>query len=144
MSFVEQLRRARADGDYKGVVAEIPYMGWLDIQLENSTQHGLITVLPFRDMIVGNPSLPAIHGGVTGAFLESTAMLTMFAELEIEIIPKIINITIDYLRSGRPLTTYGKGLITRKGRRVVNVQVEAWQEDHARPIARAQTHFLVS
>src|SRR5215471_363751 len=30
-------------------------------------------VMPFSQKIIGNPMLPAIHGGITGAFLETTA-----------------------------------------------------------------------
>jgi acyl-coenzyme A thioesterase PaaI-like protein len=34
-------------------------------------------------------------------------------------------------------------VFTKQGRRIVNVGVEAWQEDRSRPIARAQVIFLV-
>jgi Fe-S cluster assembly protein SufB len=41
----------------------------------------------------------------------------------------------------------GKGgiynLVTKRGRRVINVRAEAWQDDRARPIATAFAHFLV-
>src|SRR4029079_6631561 len=32
-------------------------------------------VMPFSPKIIGNPVLPAIHGGMTGAFLETTAIV---------------------------------------------------------------------
>jgi hypothetical protein len=31
--------------------------------------------MPFSPKIIGNPMLPAIHGGMTGAFLETTAIV---------------------------------------------------------------------
>ena len=59
-------------------------------------------------------------------------------------VPKIITITVDYLRSGRPVDTLARAVLTKQGRRVVNVAVEAWQDDRSRPIASANAHFLVS
>ena len=37
--------------------------------------------MPFSPKIVGNPILPAIHGGMTGAFLETTAIVGVTREL---------------------------------------------------------------
>jgi acyl-coenzyme A thioesterase PaaI-like protein len=54
-----------------------------------------------------------------------------------------VTITVDFLRSGRPVDTFATGVFTRQGRRVVNMSVEAWQEDRSRPIARANAIFLV-
>ncbi len=38
-------------------------------------------VMPFSPRIIGNPILPAIHGGITGAFLETTAIVGVTSEL---------------------------------------------------------------
>src|SRR6266568_9298628 len=38
-------------------------------------------VMPFSPKIIGNPILPAIHGGMTGAFLETTAIVGVTREL---------------------------------------------------------------
>src|SRR6267378_3494523 len=38
-------------------------------------------VMPFSPKIIGNPILPAIHGGMTGAFLETTAIVSVTREL---------------------------------------------------------------
>jgi acyl-coenzyme A thioesterase PaaI-like protein len=64
-------------------------------------------------------------------------------ESETLMLPKIVTITIDFLRSGRPLDTFAKGVFTRQGSRIVNMSVEAWQDDRSRPIARANAIFLV-
>jgi acyl-coenzyme A thioesterase PaaI-like protein len=58
--------------------------------------------------------------------------------------PRPINVTIEYLRSGRPLECHARAKIKRLGRRVANVHVEAWQEARARPIASLHGHFHVS
>jgi acyl-coenzyme A thioesterase PaaI-like protein len=45
--------------------------------------------------------------------------------------------------AGKPVDTHAAAVITKRGRRVINVRAEAWQEDRARPIATAFSHFLV-
>jgi len=58
--------------------------------------------------------------------------------------PKTIDISIDYLRSGRAVPTYGRALVTRQGRRVANVRAEIWQEERTKPIAAAHGHYLLT
>jgi uncharacterized protein (TIGR00369 family) len=87
--------------------------------------------------------LPAIHGGVIAALLESTAIFQLMWETEAIVLPKTITLTVDFLRSGRAVDTFARGILTRQGRRVANVRVEAWQDDRARPIAVASAHFLL-
>lgn len=143
MSFAEQIEAARASGDYGSLVGAIPYFRWLGLTIERRDDE-LITVLPFQDMLIGNPVLPALHGGVTGAFLESAALMSLMAQMQTSQVPKTINITIEYLRPGGPTTTFASGIVSRQGRRVANVRAEAWQEDRGHPIATAAAHFLLT
>jgi acyl-coenzyme A thioesterase PaaI-like protein len=59
------------------------------------------------------------------------------------VLPKTITITVDYLRSAGAVDTHARGVITRQGRRVANVRVEAWQADRASPVASAHAIFMV-
>lgn len=102
-----------------------------------------VLVLRFSEDIIGNIRLPAIHGGVIGAFLETTALATLIWASDSEFLPKTIDISFEYLRSGRPRDTFAQATLTKHGRRVANVRVVAWQEDPARPIAAAHGHFLI-
>lgn len=139
---LEHIRVFRETGDASGLTDAIPYAKWLGITA--TCERGLVVgCMRYSDHLVGNPALPALHGGTLGALLESTAIFQLLWEAEAIVIPKTINVTIDYLRSGRPVDTYAKGIITKHGRRVVNVRAEAWQDDPARPIAIANAHFLV-
>lgn len=139
---LEKALAARETGDFRALAEAIPYARWLGISTE-MVDGELLGKLGYSDMIVGNASLPALHGGTLGALLESTAIFQVLYEAETVALPKTITITVDYLRSGRPVDTYAKGIVTRHGRRVVNVRVEAWQDDRARPIATATVHFLI-
>jgi acyl-coenzyme A thioesterase PaaI-like protein len=142
MSVVDVLRAAKDTGDVSALVAAIPYLRFLGITADRSSGD-LIGKMAYADALIGNASIPALHGGTIGALLESTAILQALWDSDTATLPKIVTITIDFLRSGRPADTFAKGFITKQGRRIVNVGVEAWQEDRLRPIARAQVIFLV-
>lgn len=135
------------------LLAQVPYVRWLGVTVD---RHGdeLTAVLPFSDRLIGNPVLPALHGGVTAAFLETTAVLgLLWATLDgaraapdaegLQRLPKTIDFTIDYLRSGLARDAYARARVVRLGRRYASVQVEAWQDTRARPFAQANGHFLM-
>lgn len=124
------------------VLDAIPYARFLGVGVER-TDGALECVLPFREEIIGNPMLPAIHGGVIGAFLELTAILRLIDESSSDRVPKPINFAIDYLRSAGATATRARADIFKLGRRVAVVHVVAWQDDPARPVASGNGKFLV-
>lgn len=128
--------------DLAELIAAIPYARYLGIVVERKGTE-ITTVLRFGQHLIGNPVLPALHGGVVGGFLETTAIMQVVFEANAGVMPKPVDINIDYLRSGRPVDTYGRAVITKLGRRVVNVHAEAWQEEHDRPVATLRGHFLL-
>jgi acyl-coenzyme A thioesterase PaaI-like protein len=141
-AFSDLLASARDSGQIGSLVESIPYFRFLGIGIE-LVDGEVVGKMKYSSHLIGNASLPALHGGTIGALLESTALVQTLWEAETMRLPKIVTITIDFLRSGRPVDTFASGVITKHGRRVVTVGVEAWQEDRARPIARANAHFLV-
>ena len=143
MGFFADLRGRGTIEAFQAGVDRIPYARFLGIQVVSLGEYRLLLKLPFDDKLVGNPMLPAIHGGVLGAFLEIVAILQLVKEEEGDGLPKPVNLTVDYLRSAGPRDLYGRATITKRGRRVANVRVEAWQEDPERPVAAAHGHFLM-
>lgn len=133
---------ARASGDIARLVDAIPYSRFMGISMVHVAGE-LLGALRFGEHLIGNPMLPAIHGGVLAALLESTAIFQLMWETEAIVLPKTITLTVDYLRPGRAQDTWARGILTRQGRRVANVRVEAWQDDRSRPIAVASAHLLL-
>lgn len=125
--------------DPAGPFANSPFARWLGIRI---IEGGTLT-MPFSPRIVGNPILPAIHGGMTGAFLETAAVVGVMRELGISTLPKPIGLTVNYLRSGRALDSHADVSIVKQGRRVVAFEAKAWQDDPAKPIASAFGHFML-
>jgi uncharacterized protein (TIGR00369 family) len=124
------------------ILAAIPYARFLGVGVEGSDD-GMECVLPFRQEIVGNPRLPAVHGGVLGALLELTALLRLIDESGTDRVPKPISFSVDYLRSAGPATTRARAEIFKLGRRIANVHVVAWQDDRTRPVAAGNGKFLL-
>ena len=141
-SFVERMTAAKASGDYQGLIDLVPYARFLGLTAGRQGEE-LITTMRFGAHLVGNPSLPALHGGTLGALLESAAIFELMWRAETVVLPKTITLTVDYLRPGAPVDTHARGVVTRQGRRVTNVRMEAWQADRGAPVATAHAVFLV-
>jgi uncharacterized protein (TIGR00369 family) len=140
---MERLAKARKTGDVSGLAEAIPYAKWMQIAPENTTGE-LLTRMRYHGELIGNTFLPAIHGGTLGAMLEMAAIFHLLWESETATVPKIVNITVDYLRSAGPRDVIAAAKVTKQGRRMVNVFIEAWQDDRARPVASGSAHFLVT
>ena len=142
MPILETIESARRSGNWSLVTAAIPYASFLGIEVDGSSGE-LVSKMRFSPDLIGNPTVPALHGGTLGALLESAAIFQLLWESETAFLPKTISITVDYLHAGRPRDTFAKGVITKLGRRIAVVQVSAWQENRDRPIATANAHFLL-
>lgn len=140
--WIERVRAAKQAGDPAPLLEHVPYAGFLGLSFE-LREDELIVLMPYADRLIGDSALPALHGGTIGALLESAAIFSLLWTQECEQLPKTINLTIDYLRSGRPVDTRASAMIVKRGRRVANVRATAWQDDPTRPIATAHAHFLL-
>ncbi|KEJ88081.1 PaaI family thioesterase [Sulfitobacter donghicola] len=152
--------KQRRGAALKALTDAVPYIRFLGIEFERRGDE-LTGIMPFRENLIGNPLLPALHGGATAAFLEMTAVMTLnwahlwddieagrldlegCAPQDLPRLPKTIDFTIDYLRTGLPRDAYARARITRAGRRYASVRVEAWQDNRARLYAEATGHFVM-
>lgn len=144
--------KSRRDAALAALVAGVPYISFLGIRFDRRGDE-LTAVLPFDAMLIGNPMIPALHGGVTAAFMEVAAIMELawssqWAGMEAGVpgdirLPKTIDFNVDYLRSGLPRDAYARAVVTRSGRRFASVQVQAWQDNRAKPFALASAHFLM-
>ena len=140
----ESIRNRKEQEGFPSFVRALPYADFIgmDVEIEDGSP---LTILRRDTGNIGNPSVPMIHGGAVGALLEHAALMQLFFELELGLDrrPKIVNISIDYLRPCLLEDTFARGVIIRQGRRVANVRVEAWQSDPGRLVAAAHAHFLL-
>ncbi|MEM8870885.1 MAG: PaaI family thioesterase [Pseudomonadota bacterium] len=152
--------KERREAALRGLVEAVPYVRHLGISFDRRGDE-LTAVLNFSDRLIGNPMLPALHGGAIGAFLEIAAHMELSWGMVWQIIedggdgaaaieagtyppmPKTIDFTVDYLRSGLPRDAYARARVNRAGRRYASVHVEAWQDNRNRLFAAATGHFLM-
>ena len=124
-------------------IERTPYVRFLGFKAE--LEGDILTgVLPFSPHLVGNTLIPALHGGVIGAFLEMTALAQLFIVQPPGPRPKTIDVTIEYLRPGRAQTAYARAEVRKIGRRIANVHVDAWQDEPSQPVAALRGHFLLN
>jgi uncharacterized protein (TIGR00369 family) len=128
--------------DIAALLASVPYCAWLGLSARVE-DGALVLDMPFDAKLVGNPVLPALHGGVTGSLLETAAIAQILWETGAKQMPRTVDITIDYLRTGRAATSHARAHIVRQGRRVVSARAEMWQDDVVKPIASFRGHFLL-
>ncbi|MEM6488520.1 MAG: PaaI family thioesterase [Pseudomonadota bacterium] len=155
----------RLDAALIALVARVPYNAVLGVAVERLGDE-LTMRLPFAPHLVGNPFLPALHGGVTGSFLEIAALTQLawdrlaaalaeeatlpaaqaaqaVAEERFAAMPRTVDVTVDYLRRGLPRDSFARARVQKTGRRVAHVHVEAWQEARDRPFAMLRGNFLM-
>ncbi len=135
-------RGAPQDGSGKALIESLPYLKFLGIETNPQADGTVLTTLPFQDHLVGNAQLPAIHGGVIGSFLEITAIVQLIWIGQAQFMPRTVNITVDYMRSGRAEPLYGRAIVSKLGRRLSNVRVECWQSDPDKLTAVGIGNFL--
>ena len=143
MSLTDLIRRDPDAETLKLWLARIPYASYLGMEA-NVEGNEILFRLPPDEKLIGNASLPALHGGVVGAFMELSGAIHLVAKMEKPVLPKVINFSLDYLRASRLTETYTRCSVTRQGRQVANVSITAWQEDIDAPNATARAHFLIA
>ena len=155
-----QIIKQRRDGALNALVHGVPYVQFLGIEFDRRGDE-LTAIMPFDDKLIGNPLLPALHGGAIAGFLETTAVIglawsVLWEDIEsgeidtdelaighLPRLPKTIDFNIDYLRSGLPRDAYARAKVNRSGRRYASVHVEAWQDQRGKLFAQATGHFLM-
>jgi len=76
----------------------IPYCRHLGARGE--VKDGVLTlVMPFAPHLIGNMTIPALHGGVIASLLETAAIAQLAWETSSAGLPKPVDIAIDYLRT---------------------------------------------
>ncbi|WP_420395230.1 PaaI family thioesterase [Nioella sp.] len=155
-----QVVKERRDRALELLVKGVPYARFMGIEFDRRGDE-LTAIMHYDEKLIGNPFLPALHGGAIASFLEMTAIIglswqTLWDDIEtgrtaaedlspetMPRLPKTIDFTVDYLRAGLPRDAYARARVNRSGRRYASVHVEAWQDNRDKLFAQATGHFLM-
>ncbi|GGP49979.1 thioesterase [Shewanella algicola] len=136
------VKRAIELNDYSYLLEKVPYSQFIGMSVARFGDE-MVFRLPAKDDNIGNPILPAIHGGVIAGFMEMSAIVQLMVFMQAKKVPKIVDFSIDYLRAGLHQDSFAECKITRQGRRVANVSINCWQTNRKQLIATARAHFLL-
>lgn len=142
MILSEAAVKSREEGTPKYLIETIPYAKLLGLEPYAEGEE-LLYRLPPKKGNIGNPTLPALHGGALGGFMEMSATLHLLMNMSVLKLPRVVDFSIDYIRAGLMKDTFVSCVLIREGRKLANVHIEAWQDDRQVPIARARANFLV-
>ena len=117
-----------------------PFTKWLDpIVLVAEEGHISFRYVVRKDMT--NP-LKGLHGGVTAAIIDDVIGATLFSFNEAFFYTTLNNV-IDYLSPAKEgEIIIADTQVIKKGKQIVNVQCEVWNEQKNRLIARGYSNLL--
>jgi uncharacterized protein (TIGR00369 family) len=136
----ELLRQVRQSRDYRRLAEAIPYARLLGIGVEE-VEGQVCCRMAYSPQLEGRGS---VHGGALATLLESAALFELLLQEGTERMPSLVSFSAEFLRPGAMQDTFAQAIVTRQGRRMANLRIEAWQQDRSRLIATAHAAFLLS
>jgi uncharacterized protein (TIGR00369 family) len=117
---------------------DIPFNAWLGMKVVEAAAARVVLRVPFRPELVGDPSRPALHGGVLSALADTAGGLAVFAALGDPSRGRAstVDLRVDYLRPARLEDLACHAELVRMGNRVAVVRMTIRQGDHVPADAR--------
>lgn len=111
-----------------GLIRHPPFHAWLQVEATDAAPGRATLRLPPNPAFVGNPFIPAVHGGIVAALIDLAGGAALFVELRFP--TPTIDMRVDYLRPA----IAGKALIAEArvkllGSTVAFVDIDVTDED---------------
>lgn len=123
----------------------IPFNRFLGMDVARFDSGLVQLTVEFRPEFIGNPVLPALHGGVISSLLDTAGGGAVWSQIEPTDRVSTVDLRVDYLRPGRPEPLVGQGRVVRLGNRVGVAELRAWhpgRED--KPVAAGMGVYNVT
>lgn len=105
----------------------IPFLRFLGMRILD-IEDGLARMeLPFRPELIGDPSRPALHGGVLATLIDTTGGFALWTQVSPEDRVSTIDLRVDYLSPGGPEVLLCEAKVVRVGNRVGVIDARTWQ-----------------
>lgn len=122
------------------VIDHMPFARSLGIVIEDADGR-LLTRMPYAQSVVGNPKVPALHGGALASLMQIAATAELVRAIAAAKAPRMFSITAEYLRSAALEDTTASATVISRSRRFANLRVELRQASSERVIAAATVQF---
>jgi len=101
-------------------------------------------LMPHHERVVGNPKVPALHGGALATLMQVTATAELMKTSQAISAPLMSSCTIEYLRSAELVDCHASAVVVTRSRRYANLRAAIWQSREDQPVAVATVHFLLA
>lgn len=112
------------------VMNSVPFNAHLGLEVLEVKEGFARLRLPFRPEFVGDPTRPALHGGVLSAMLDTVGGAAAWSMVTLSERISTIDLRVDYLLPARLETVIAEGRVIRHGRRLSVVTMRAYHESN--------------
>lgn len=107
-----------------------PFNAFLGIEVGRLEPGFARLELPFRPELIGNPEIPALHGGTISTLIDVTGGAASMTRIDMNTaMVSTIDLRVDYLRPGRSHRLIAESTVTRMGNRVASVDTICFHAD---------------
>lgn len=124
-----------------GLIRYPPFHAWLGVHAVETGPGRAVLRIPPNEDHVGNPLVPAVHGGIVAALIDLAGGAALFVDLQIP--TPTIDMRVDYLRpaiAGKAIVAEAR--VKSLGRTVAFVDVDVTDED-GRLVAQGRCTYSV-
>ncbi|MHB8605271.1 MAG: PaaI family thioesterase [Thermoplasmatota archaeon] len=112
-----------------------PFHQYLGVEVLHAEIGRAVLRIPPKEEFVGNPLIPAIHGGIVSALVDLAGGAALFVEIQWP--TPTIDMRIDFLKpaiAGRSIVADAR--VKQSGKTVAFVDVDVWEGDatHSHPL----------
>jgi uncharacterized protein (TIGR00369 family) len=140
--FAQKVAEARKTGAWGAVLELVPYAHFIGLSASAEADGTVLVRMAYRPDNVGNPRVPALHGGLLAALMETAMVIEFLRHGESLRLPKVVNFTTEFYRPAGLVETKAKAEIIRHGRRLAVLRAAAWQADSTRIVAGGHGHVV--
>jgi len=142
-----------ADRDYSTLTRlmeeAVPFNAHLNMKVDELSEGRCLLRIPWADHLTGDPSRPAVHGGILATLADVSGGCACWTMLESENDRlSTIDLRIDYLRPGPALDMLCDAVVIRMGNKVCLARMEVYSDgdnrDEVGPIATGQGVYNVA
>jgi len=91
---------------------------------------GTVTLeIPFRDALIGDPSRPALHGGVISSIMDTAGGAAVWTAIGVSDRCSTIDLRVDYLLPGRAAALRAEARVLRVGNKVGVTTIRCYHPD---------------
>ena len=107
----------------------IPFNAFLQMRVAEVRKGFARIEIPFRPELIGDPTKPALHGGVISALADATGGAAVWTGVDdVRVRVSTIDIRVDYLLPGRLETLVAEASVVRLGGRIGVADIKVFHE----------------